>query len=186
MSSAYFDDATLARGVTGAKTTKTTKANAKPQETPQEMPPAPKIADEKIAAEVDAIRAFERERIEPILADFPLFLRPKSTAGLTQIGACGLYCRTSQVREYRAKMREIVNLRWAFRRTRLGGMFAVALIYNALDESAALEACALNFHDDRGDGLLYVPAFKAKATREAWERAAAALGIATKCRPCAR
>lgn len=145
-----------------------------------------KIADEKIAAEVAAIREFEREKIEPILANFPLFLRPKSTAGLTQIGACGLYCRTSQVCEYRAKMREIVNIRWEYKRTRLVGMFAVALIDNALDEAAALEACALNFHDDRGDGLLYVPALKSKSTREAWERAAAALGIATKCRPCAR
>lgn len=185
--SAYFDDETLKRGLVPKKSPKkAAKKTAAPAPVEAAPKAAPVIADKKIAEEVEAIRKFEREEIEPIFSDLPFYVRPKSTEGLTQIGALGLYCKTSDIVEYRARMRCVINARWAFKKSRLGGMFAVALIDNALDEAAALESCALNFHDDRGDGLLYVPALKAKATREAWERAAAALGIVTKCRPCAR
>lgn len=181
--SAYFDDETLKRGIVPNKSAKKTAPAVKVKDAPKA---APVIADPKIAQEVDEIRQFERDEIEHIFDDLKFYLRPKSIEGLTQIGALGLYCRTADIVEYRARMRRVVNSRWAFKKSRLGGMFAVALIDNDLNEAAALESCALNFHDDRGDGLLYVPALKAKATREAWNAAAAALGIDTKCRPCVR
>lgn len=52
-------------------------------------------------------------------------------------------------------------------------------------EFCALVALGLNFHDDRGDGLLYVPAFHSKKFLSAWNLAVwGVLGRDSFARPC--
>lgn len=184
--SAYFDDETLKRGLVPKKSPKkAAKKTAAPAPVEAAPKAAPVIADKKIAEEVEAFRAFFKTEIEPLTTAIEVNLRGDD-ASVQVSKTLGLWVAKNNLRKYRENSRLATTKLSVYRGEHLAAFFCASLIDNDLDEFSALVSNGFIFHDDRGDGFLYVPAFHSHPVLNAWKRAAAALGIVTKCRPCAR
>lgn len=180
--SAYFDDETLKRGIVPKKSAKKTAPAVKVKDAPKA---APVIADPKIAQEVDAFRAFFKTEIEPLTTAVEVGLRGDD-ASVQVSKTLGLWVAKNNLRKYRENSRLATTKLSVYRGEHLAAFFCASLIDNDLDEFSALVSNGFTFHDDRGDGFLYVPVFHSRPVLNAWKAAAAALGIDTKCRPCVR
>lgn len=118
-----------------------------------------------------------RDAAGEALARFPLVFRPASTRGLVRVTASGVYCRADLVARYRMAARELAAVVATWSTSRPADVFEAAIIEAQGDEAAALASLGLNYHDDRGDGLLHVPALDARKYRDAWALACSRLGI---------
>lgn len=127
------------------------------------------------ASAAEWVRALEAA--SKALEEFPLVFRPASTRGLVRVTASGLYCRANLVVRYRMAARELAAVVATWTTSRPADVFEAALIEAQGDEAAALASLGLNFHDDRGDGLLHVPAFNSRKYRDAWTLACCRLAI---------
>lgn len=184
--SAYFDEATLKRDIVPKKSPKKTTKAAAPAPVEAAPKAAPVIADKKIAEEVEAFRAFFKTEIEPLTTAIEVSLRGDDATSVQVSKTLGLWVAKNNLRNYRENSRLATTKLSVYRGEHLAAFFCASLIDNDLDEFSALVSNGFPFHDDRGDGFLYVPAFHSRHVLNAWERAAAALGIDTKCRPCMR
>lgn len=142
------------------------------------------LNDPTLDAEVTAFREFLKTKIEPMARTVRIYRTPSATR--VYVSPYGEYVNRCDIVRFRAIVRDIGYYLGCYRREHYAACFAAMLIDNNLDEASALVASCLDYHDDRGDGLLWVPAFRNKAVREAWKRATSALGIETKTRPCMR
>lgn len=108
------------------------------------------------------------------------------TLDLVPVDAFGAFVRRSDVGRLRAIERVAANDIHRERVEHLAAFVFASLVNSGGNEAAALVELNLNYHDDRGDGLLWVPAFRDAARAEEWRAGCRAYGIESACLACLR
>jgi len=102
---------------------------------------------------------------------------PKSTRGLIQINHLNQWIDRRRLPAYAKALRRVCEVRWDYLGRYPTQVFEAELRAVGGDEAIALAMLGVMYHDDRGDGLLYVPAFRSRGRLAAWQAAAAAAGV---------
>lgn len=138
-------------------------AKPKPPEASKPSEPPKATVEDVVRAELAKFREFERKTLTPYRETIRKFGKsPKSREELLKV---------------RDAERRSAQSRWEYLHKSPAAVFAAVLEDNFKDEACALVDLNLNYHDDRGDGLLHVPAMKASRYLRAWQDACRAVGI---------
>lgn len=135
----------------------------KPPEASKPSEPPKATVEDVVRAELAKFREFERKTLTPYRETIRKFGKsPKSREELLKV---------------RDAERRSAQSRWEYLHKSPAAVFAAVLEDNFKDEACALVDLNLNYHDDRGDGLLHVPAMMASSYLRAWQDACRAVGI---------
>ena len=116
--------------------------------------------------------------VDTVFESLDIKYRPASSDGLVRIHATGVYVPARDIARYERTRRYCAMLHTDHITAHPVEVYAYYIRKADGDEAAALTMLGLNYHDDRGDGLLYVPAFRSVKYRTAWTLACKDCGIA--------
>lgn len=116
-----------------------------------------------------------RSRAEDPFAAFRFHREP--APGLVRVSAFGAWIDAADLAAFRKSQRDAALVRCDWAKRDPAAVFEVALAENIDDEELALVSMGLNYHDDRGDCLLHVPAFNDAKFLDAWVVACSRRGI---------
>lgn len=182
-----------------AKPTEPPKPAAKPAAKPEPVKTAPKTAKKltakaplKVAATAAPLPSWPREaqtydeltaRVEQLLAVRPVAAH-RPAPGLVRVYMSDHYVARVDYRRYLAVNREISIEYDNYLAKHLADAARWAIKSAGGDEEEALLMLDISYHNDRGDGLLYVPAFRRRKWLSDWISGASAAGVNTRVRAC--